>query len=230
MGLGDQPGRYGPQSSGNRGQSTEAALASIEVQLENQGKLIEKISEKMDGVALAVAAIDNQMEHLVTKEACAEGRKDLADDLKARMDGDREITGMGITVPKLLQQYGEAITAQQKAASGPSSPNAGTTQKTEAVTVGQEPKNIVYYIRTVSAVLSLIFAVITITFFAYKMMDRLDRQQEVMQSIQQNLRTLDGKVQNQRSQDLASPPGIKVDAVHLKLNDSGDIQKVNTNR
>lgn len=199
MGLGDQPGRYGPQSSGNRGQSTDAALASIEVQLENQGKLIEKISEKMDNVALAVAAIDNQMEHLVTKEACAEGRKALADDLKARMDGDREITGMGITVPKLLQQYGEAISAQQKSvAAGSSVADAGTTQSNPAVVNVREPRTVVWYIRTISSIVSLIFAVIAITFFAYRMMERMDEQQEIMQSMQKNINMLNAGEINDR--------------------------------
>lgn len=185
----DQSGRYGAQSSGWRGQSVDSALSAIEVQLKNQGDVIKKISEKMDSVGLSVAAINTQMRHLVTKAECSEGRRELSEDLKARMDGDREITGVGITVPKMLQQYAEAANAQRTVASSPPSPD--NSQSISPVVTIREHKTTAWYIRMISAIVSLTFAIITITFFAYRIVERMDRQQTVMQDIQRNLRALE---------------------------------------
>lgn len=186
----------GGRGTGSREFSLEAALASFETTLEQHTKLIENMAGKVDEMDKTLAGVKIQMQHLVTKESCAEGRKELAEDLKARMDGDREITGVGITVPKLWQQYVEATR-------GPMTPVPGgvasPTPKSRATTsVPPPPKSVMYYVKTVSSVISLVFAIITITFFAYKMMDRLDQQQAVMQQqqtvmrdIQHNLKQLE---------------------------------------
>lgn len=205
MAFGDRergPGSYGPQlmagrrDGGSRDISLEAALASFETTLEQHTKLIEGMAKKVDDMDSTMTMVKTQMEHLVTKESCLEGRKALADDLKARMDGDREITGVGITVPKLWQQYVDVTR-------GPTTPvlagTPGASAKSRATTsVPPPPKTALYYVKAISSVVSLTLAIITITFFAYKMVDRLDRQQvvmqqqqTVMQDIQRNLKQLE---------------------------------------
>ena len=86
-------GRYGAGLPKIPAQSSDAALAAIQTELKNQGSQITIISKKLDKVTTAVTEMNNQMGHLVTKESCSEGRRLLSDDLKQRMDGDRDITG-----------------------------------------------------------------------------------------------------------------------------------------
>lgn len=184
MGIGDNPmgGSRRSGSSSGRPMSTDATLASIEMQLFSHGQLIEKLVTKMDDIGGLVMGMTNEMEHLVTKESCAEGRKDLSDDLKARMDGDREITGMNITLPALLQQY----TRTDK----PTPVQPKSQASTHPSGHPKEPKSVIYYIKAISAIVSLTFALFTMTFFAFKMIARLDEQQRVMHEQQQVMRVI----------------------------------------
>jgi hypothetical protein len=165
---------------GRRPLSTEATLASIELQLVTHGQMIERVVNKVDNMDKTLTEVKAQVSHLVTKEACAEGRKDLSDDLKARMDGDREITGMNITLPKLLEQY----TRKDK----PSASPAALAKNHSSAPPASGPKPILYYVKAVSSIVSLFFAVLAMTFFIYKMMDRMEQQQEVMQTIQRDVK------------------------------------------
>jgi TolA-binding protein len=228
MGFGDKdrPGLYGPQTSGGRRSdmgsrdlSIEAMLASFETILEQHTGLIGKMVDKVDEMDKTLVKINTQMGHLVTKEACSEGRKELAEDLKARMDGDREITGVGITVPKLWQQYVEMTRGQSTppptlATSTPASTPSATTKGRTTPSFPPPPKGTLYYVKAISSIVSLVFAVITITFFAFKMVTRLDQQQEtmqqqreVMQDIQRNLKQIETAEQGSaRRSSEYSPP------------------------
>lgn len=206
MGFGDRDrersvGSYGPQTPGlrrdtaSREVSVEAALASFETTLEQHTKLIEGMSGQVDNMGKTLAEVKVQISHLVTKEACSEGRKELSEDLKARMDGDRDITGVGITVPKLWQQYVEAT--RGPITMTPASAQPPMAKSRMATSIPPPLRGVMYYAKAVSTIVSLVFALLTITFFAYKMMDRLDQQQTVMQDIQRNLKrieTEDGQI------------------------------------
>jgi uncharacterized coiled-coil protein SlyX len=203
--------------TGAREISLEAALASFETTLEQHTKLIENMAGKVDDMDKTLAGVKIQMQHLVTKESCAEGRKELAEDLKARMDGDREITGVGITVPKLWQQYVEATRGPMTPVPGGASSVSSKSRTTTSVP--PPPKSAMYYVKTASSVISLVFAIITITFFAYKMMDRLDQQQAVMQQqqsvmrdIQNNLKQLETteEAATRRTGGTPPQPGLPV--------------------
>ena len=165
--------------------SDDVTLASIELQLFSHGQLIEKLVTKVDDIGGIVLSMRTEMDHLVTKESCAEGRKDLSDDLKARMDGDREITGMNITLPALLQKYSRTDRPTPVVPPG----SSATTRPSGHP---REPKTAIYYIKAVSAIVSLTFALFTMTFFAYRMMDRMDQQQRLMQTLQQEVLQMDG--------------------------------------
>lgn len=194
---------YGSQGTPNpRRDSLEVVLAQFETTLEQHSTLIEKMVHKVEGMDRTLIEVKTQMEHLVTKESCAEGRRELSGDLKARMDGDREITGVGITVPKLWQQYVEATRgpiapapAQQPASASKSRPTSSTPPP---------PKSVLYYIKAISSIVSLVFAVLAITFFAFRMVSRLDeqqtamrQQQAVMQDIQRELKQIDSVERNE---------------------------------
>jgi uncharacterized protein YoxC len=180
----------GGRGDGNsRDISLEAALASFETTLEQHTKLIEKMAGKVDDMDRTMAMVKTQMEHLVTKESCSEGRKELAEDLKARMDGDREITGVGITVPDLWQKYVEATRGQ--ATPAPTTSHSSQSKSRATTSYPPPPKPVIFYVKAISSIVSLVFAVIAITFFAYKVVDRMDRQQVVMQDIQRNLKQLE---------------------------------------
>jgi len=138
--------------------------------------MIEKVVNKVDEMDRKLTEVSAQISHLVTKEACAEGRKALSDDLKARMDGDREITGMNITLPAFLQQYSRT----EKSSATPSKNHSSTPAP-------GAPKPVIYYIKAISSIVSLTFAVLAMTFFIYRMMDRMDQQQQTMQTIQRNM-------------------------------------------
>lgn len=203
-------GRWGGSSSSHP-PSEDVLLASIEFQLVTHGQLIEQLVTKVDSLGGSVREMQTTMQHLVTKASCAEGRKELSDDLKARMDGDREITGMNITLPKLLQKYAN----NEKPTPLPSKSRASTYPSGHP----KEPKTVIYYIKAISAIVSLSFALFTMTFFAFKMIARMDdqqramqEQQRVMQTIQQDLEHMDaGRNQvHPMPQSIMAPGPVKI--------------------
>lgn len=198
-------------SSPNHPPSQDVLLASIEFQLVTHGQLIEQLVAKVDNLSGSVREMQTTMHHLVTKAACAEGRKELSDDLKARMDGDREITGMNITLPKLLQKYAN----NGKPTPLPSKSRASTYPSGHP----RERKTVIYYIKAISAIVSLSFALFTMTFFAFKMISRMDEQQRamqdqqrVMQTIRQNLEHIDAgrDLAPSMPQSIMAPGPVKI--------------------
>jgi hypothetical protein len=199
--VADNPSGLG-STFGRRPLSTEATLASIEMQLFNHGKLIEKVADQVGRIDGTLTEVKAQVGHLVTKEACAEGRKALSDDLKARMDGDREITGMNITLPALLQQYARS----DKPTPVPSSSKSMASKYPSGHP--KEPKTTIYYVKAVSSIVSLTFAILTITFFAFKMMGSLSEQQRLMQTIQRDLEKVEaGRDDVHHAPRVVVPPG-----------------------
>lgn len=172
-------GRYG--SGLPKHQSQEAALASIQTELRNQSNHIGDISKKLDKVSTTVTQMNTQMEHLVTKEACAEGRKQLGEDLKKRMDGDREITGTDIKVPILWQ---EAIAA--KAASESTKPDITIPiEQFPPPPAEQKPKGFVFWLSIAAAVVTISAGIVGVTFAAYKVLDVIDTTGTMLQQMQE---------------------------------------------
>jgi uncharacterized protein YoxC len=185
--------------------STDALLAAIEMRLASHGQMIEKVVDKVEDIDKSVTEMKTTMGHLVTKEACAEGRRCLSDDLTARMDGDREITGMNITLPKLLQKYAQneiptPVPSRVKPSTHPSAPP-------------RERKSAIYYIKAISAIVSLTFAVITMTFFVYKIIDQMDQQQQMIQQIERNMARSEAVREGLRHVASPSTPGLSPNPV-----------------
>jgi hypothetical protein len=96
-------GRYGGSAGDNS--STDVELAEIRSELRSQGGNIAKLAGKIDVMAESVTSMSVQVQHLVTKESCAEGRAALASELKQRMESGREITGIGVPVKDLVKHW-----------------------------------------------------------------------------------------------------------------------------
>jgi hypothetical protein len=170
-------GRYGAGLS--KYQSPEAALAAIQTELKNQSKHIEIINKKLDGVSTTVTKMNTQMEHLVTKEACAEGRTKLADDLKKRMDGEREITG-SFKVPPMADLWREEATAAK--ASDSSKPDI-KIDPFENQSPDHKSRGFVFWLSIVAAFVTISAGIIGVTFAAYKVADFIDTTSTMMQQM-----------------------------------------------
>jgi len=172
-------GRYG---AGLSKMSPEAALAAIQTELKNQSKHVEIINKKLDKVSTTVTQMNTQMEHLVTKEACAEGRRQLADDLKKRMDGEREITRNDIKVPPLSDLWQEAMAAK---ASDSSRPDVQLDSQSQQIQQQKQSKGFVFWLGVVAAFVTISAGIVGVTFAAYKVMDFIDTTGTMMQQMQE---------------------------------------------
>lgn len=165
-------GRYGSGSSSKpQSPSVEATLATIENELRNQGRQLKAMNQKVDSVSHTVTSMSAQMEHLVTKEACAEGRQQLGDDLKKRMDGDREITGTDIKIPALWQQFQEATKVKKSSPPPPAPPP-------------KPQRGFIFWLGVVAACVTISAGVFGVTFAAYKVLDVIQATEEMMQDLQ----------------------------------------------
>jgi hypothetical protein len=123
-------------------------------------------------VSTTVTKMNTQMEHLVTKEACAEGRTKLADDLKKRMDGDREVTG-SFKVPPLEDLWKEGSPAAKPS----DSTNPEIHIDSQHV---QRQKGFVFWLSIVAAFITISAGIIGVTFAAYKVADFIDTTSSIM--------------------------------------------------
>ena len=163
-------GRYGTGSSSKpQPPSVEATLATIENELKNQGRQLKAMNNKVDSVSETVTRMNAQMEHLVTKEACAEGRQKLGNDLKKRMDGDRDITGTDIKVPALWQQFHEATNPKKASAPPPQKPQRG----------------FIFWLGVVAACVTISAGIFGVTFAAYKVLDVIQATESMMEDIRE---------------------------------------------
>jgi hypothetical protein len=168
-------GRYGSGSSSKpQSSSTDAVLAAIENELKNQGRQLKTMNLKVDSVSETVTRMNTQMEHLVTKEACAEGRQQLGDDLKRRMDGDREITGTNIKIPALWQQFQEATKQKKTTVPPPPAPQ-------------QKPqRGFLFWLGVIAACVTISGGIVGVTFAAYKVLDVIQATEQMMQDMQRH--------------------------------------------
>jgi hypothetical protein len=171
-------GRYGAGLS--KYQSPEAALAAIQTELKNQSKHIEIINKKLDGVSTTVTKMNTQMAHLVTKEDCSENRTKLADDLKKRMDGEREITG-SFKVPPMADLWREEATAK---ASDSSKPDI-KIDPFENQSPDHKSRGFVFWLSIIAAFVTISAGIVGLTFTAYKILDFINTTNTTMQQIQQ---------------------------------------------
>jgi hypothetical protein len=171
-------GRYGAGGSGSsKGGSDDFTVATLGADLRSQGREIADIKKVLNSdlkeITKAVTEIKVQMEHLVTKEGCERGRKELADDLKRRMDGDREVTGHNISLPQMWANY--KATKESK----PTPPPVPVKQT----------RGVVYWIGVISAVITIVGTVVGGVVFGVRILDRSDRQEQMMQQIIETQRT-----------------------------------------
>lgn len=152
-----------------------AFIAEVRQEMRTQGREIGEIKKDMKDVSKAVTEMAALMPHLVTKESCATQRAKETQALKDRMDGKREVTGVGMTLPEL---WGQARAAQE-ATSDPT-----RTQQQPPV---QAPKGFVYYLRIVAAIIGVLTFLFGATAFVVKTMERQDRQDAILQQLEKRL-------------------------------------------
>ena len=176
-------GRY--RGPGAPPQSTEGAIGEIMATLRAHGREMKEVRRELKDIGTAVTEIKTQMTNLVTEKGCHETHAQLmvgvqelreqarehtnsvAQDLKDRMDGRREVTGVHRTVPQLWQDI-----------AGMSEPHRGLPEA-----FGDQPKKkrgARYWITLTAAILALGSAVFgTITYIN----DRLERDERMEQAL-----------------------------------------------
>jgi hypothetical protein len=176
-------GRYGGGVS-----SDEFSLAAMSVEIKNQRHEISEINRKLntvlDSIGKDVVYIKTQMAHLVTKEDCADKSSKMADDLKKRMDGDREITGMNLRVPDILNSKLMNL--------GSPTPVPRRTKERDTPKNGVSAANQLYktpaeavrfWIPIISALITISLFLGGLAIFVNKTIERSDRQESMMQQI-----------------------------------------------
>lgn len=177
-------GRYGAGGTKN---SNDAELAEIRTELRSQGKSIASMATKMDDVTKAVTEMSVQMKHLVTKESCAQGRSDLAKDMKHRMDSSRDITGHNISVKELIADYvgrnkGKATPVPEKIKA-----SLESTQETSKHLEKNKERGAAFWIGIASGLLAIVVAFYSASTFVEKTLERNERTEQVLIQIQQAL-------------------------------------------
>lgn len=171
-------GKYGPRGLRETPAPSvisSAFIAEVRNELRTQGREIGEIKKDMKDVSKAVTEMAALMPHLVTKESCATSRAQEAQQLKDRMDGKREVTGVNMTLPELWEKARIA----QEATSDPT-----RTQQQPAM---QPPKGFVYYLKMVSAIIGVLTFLFGATAFVVKTMERQDRQDAILQQLEKRL-------------------------------------------
>jgi len=166
-------GRYGASRKASGG--TEVVLAEIQAELRNQGKQITTMTKKVESVGETVTKMNTQMEHLVTKEACAEGRRQLSDDLKGRMDGDREITGTNLRIPDLL--------AEVSSRTPPPTPHS--PQPSVDPEPSKQHRGFLFWLGVVAACITVASGVLGVSYAAIKVQMVLETAETYMETQQQ---------------------------------------------
>jgi len=191
-------GRYG--TPGSKG-SNEAELAEIRVELRNQGKEIASVAGKMDNVTKAVTEMSVQMGHLVTKESCAKGRAEMADDLKKRMDSERDITGHNINVGDLIKEYVRG-NKRDTPKHGKLTPVPSSIKPSSSQDGGRKDRGAAFWIGLVSGMVALVVAFYSASTFIDRTIAREERTEQVLIRIQQSL-------ENQSGNSKQAPPQHK---------------------
>lgn len=137
--------------------------------MQTQGREIGEIKKKLDDVSTNVTAMTTILPHLVTKEHCAEARNDTMRQMKDRMDGKSELTGMNITLPELWDKAAKYASDEEKQPKPP--PERGAR----------------YWITLTAAIISLLGCLIGMTTFVVKTLQRQDRTDEILRTFERSL-------------------------------------------
>lgn len=176
-------GRYGSGSSGKS--STEVELAEIRSELRSQGGNIAKFASKIDTMTDSLTAMTVQIGHLVTKESCANGRAALADELKKRMDSDREVTGVGVPVNDLVKHW---VESKSKPSPTPIPYKSSRSSKSRESDPGEKKKwGIPTWIGLISGILAIVGASYGLSVFINNTIERQNRTEQVLIQIQEAL-------------------------------------------
>lgn len=179
---GGDGGRYGSgftRQTSPPGSSSDSLvfIAEVRNELKTQGREIGEIKKDMKEVSKSVTQMAALMPHLVTKESCAISRSKENQALKDRMDGKREVTGVGMTLPELWDKARIA----QEATSDP--------LKTERNPAIKPQRDFVYWFKFVASIIGVLTFLFGSTAFVVKTMQRQDRTEEVLQSLEKQLGT-----------------------------------------
>ena len=178
---------YGNSSSVNKS-STDVELAEIRSELRSQGSNIAKLTGKIDVMADSVTAMSVQMQHLVTKESCAEGRSALANDLKQRMDNEREVTGVGVPVKDLVKHW---MSSKSKPSPTPVPYKESKVAQSSSVSIQPSKKSEKFGVSTWIGLISGVIAIVAATYgasvFINKTFERQERTDDILLQIQKSL-------------------------------------------
>ena len=166
--------------------STDVDLAEIRSQLNAQGQDLAKIAGKFEKMTDAVTTMTVQMSHLVTKESCAEGRAALSDDLKKRMDSEREITGVGLPVKDLVKHF---VSSKSGKSTPTPIPYKSHTEirHTDGVQEKNKDRGPVFWIGLVSGIIAIMAAVYSSSVFIDRTIQRQEQTDRILLQIQQTL-------------------------------------------
>ena len=165
--------------------SSEAELGEIRAELRNQGADIAAMTSKIDAMTEAVTTMSVQMGHLVTKESCSEGRSTLAEDLKNRMDGSRDITGHNISVGELIKDY---VSSKKKGKLTPVPYPSNPSSQEQSSQDKKKERGAAFWIGIASGLLALVIAFYGASTFVDRTIQRQERSDQILQQIQLTLK------------------------------------------
>jgi hypothetical protein len=154
-----------------------AFIAEVRQEMRTQGREIGEIKKDMKDVSKAVTEMAAIMPHLMTKEHCANTRARETQELKDRMDGKREITGVGMTLPELWEKARIA----QEATSDPTKSNLHVAVKPQ--------RDFIYWFRFIASLIGILTFIFGATAFVVRTMERQDRQEQILQQLERRIPT-----------------------------------------
>ncbi len=167
-GSGSSSGRYGVRST-----SPETIWGEVRTHLQTQGREIGEIRrklEKLDEVSTRVTEMATILPHLVTKEHCAESRAATIRDMKDRMDGKSEVTGMNMSLPEMWKKAQEVMTEDR-------------IHRNVVPVRGAR-----YWITLTAGIISLLGCLIGMTTFVVKTLERQERTEQVLRTLERSVR------------------------------------------
>jgi len=180
-------GRYSGSTPTFGKTSTDVGMAEIRAELRGQGKDIATIIGKIDTMTESVTAMTVQVSHLVTKEACADGRAALAEALKNRIDNERDAAGVGLPVKDLVKHY--MLSKSGKPSSQPAPYYAASPSPKESESSGEAKKARDWriWVGTISGVIAILASIYSGSVFIDRTVQRQDRTDQILLQLQQTL-------------------------------------------
>jgi hypothetical protein len=187
-------GRYSGGSGGGQSQNIDAAIGEMMATLRSQGREMKEMRSELKEIGTAVTEIKAKMPDLVTEKGCmatsaalASSVKEMQDkarehtdtvaqDLKDRMDGRREITGIHRTLPEVWSE---------QAAADPTGPNPAMPRAFEDTK--KKPRGFRYWITLSAALLALLTALVGGAFFFNRAIERQERMEDLIREMEKRL-------------------------------------------